>query len=440
MEDLHKVKKTEELDHIVNRMPKKFGVQITIIVMVSIFLLLIFGYLITYPDVQSGTVSINTENPAVKVVSPASGKLILQKENQQEVLKGDIIGYLENPANMGDILLVNKLVEGIDINDRFSLINLSLPGKVYLGAINNKYYALLDALQQYKNYYNNKTLDHQLRTYNELLNEQKNILSTSRKKAELSHNSTSYIENFAKRDSILLEKKVISVAEFERNKINHINAAYTEVNTKAEASQVMLELFRTQNAITETQIKKDEVEKSLTLQLTSSYHELSMALKSFEENYIFRSPRDGILQYLNFWNDDYFIRSGEAVFSIVPADSKIVAHVRLPNSGAGKVLKGQEVIIKLDNFPYNEYGSLRGVVQEISLMTNIQQTSQGDLEQYLIYVELPDGLKTNYAQRLQFKYELKGVAEIITRDRRLIERIFDNLKYMLSKKNNGYST
>ena len=185
MEDLHKVKKTEELDHIVNRMPKKFGVQITIIVMVSIFLLLIFGYLITYPDVQSGTVSINTENPAVKVVSPASGKLILQKENQQEVLKGDIIGYLENPANMGDILLVNKLVEGIDINDRFSLINLSLPGKVYLGAINNKYYALLDALQQYKNYYNNKTLDHQLRTYNELLNEQKNILSTSRKKAEI---------------------------------------------------------------------------------------------------------------------------------------------------------------------------------------------------------------------------------------------------------------
>ena len=86
MEDLHKVKKTEELDHIVNRMPKKFGVQITIIVMVSIFLLLIFGYLITYPDVQSGTVSINTENPAVKVVSPASGKLILQKENQQDFL------------------------------------------------------------------------------------------------------------------------------------------------------------------------------------------------------------------------------------------------------------------------------------------------------------------------------------------------------------------
>lgn len=158
----------------------------------------------------------------------------------------------------------------------------------------------------------------------------KNILNTTRKKAELSNKSNSFIDNFAKRDSILLEKKVISVAEFERNKINHINAAYTEVNTKTEASQIMLELFRTQNAIMETQIKKDEVEKSLTLQLTSSYHELSMALKSFEENYIFRSPRDGALQYLNFWNDDFYIKSGESVFSIVPYNNKIIAHVRLP--------------------------------------------------------------------------------------------------------------
>src|SRR5690606_7187321 len=108
---------------------------------------------------------------------------------------------------------------------------------VYLGSINNKYYALLSALQQYKNYYSNKTLDHQLKTYHDLLNEQKNILNTTRRKAELSHNSNSYMDNFAKRDSILLAKKVISVAEFERNKINHINAAYTEVSTKAETSQ-----------------------------------------------------------------------------------------------------------------------------------------------------------------------------------------------------------
>lgn len=182
MEDLKKIKKTEELDHIVNRMPRKFGIQITIIVMAGIFLLLLFGYLIKYPDVQTGTVSINTENPAVKVISPVSGKLILEKKNQQKVLKGEIIGYIENPAIMSDVLRVGDLIDAIDINNSTYLLKLSLPDRVYLGSINNKYYALLDALQQYKNYYNNKTLDHQLRTYNELLNEQKKHTQYNTKK------------------------------------------------------------------------------------------------------------------------------------------------------------------------------------------------------------------------------------------------------------------
>ncbi|MGE8241716.1 MAG: HlyD family secretion protein, partial [Sphingobacterium sp.] len=90
--------------------------------------------------------------------------------------------------------------------------------------------------------------------------------------------------------------------------------------------------------------------------------------------------------------------------------------------------------IKLDNYPFNEYGSLHGLVKEISLVTNTQETNQGNIENYLVQVELPNGLKTNYGQQLPFKFELKGSAEIITKDRRLIERVFDNLKYMLTEK------
>lgn len=436
MKDLKQIKKSEEIDHIVNRMPKKFGIQITIIVMVGIFLLILFGFLISYPDVQMGTVSINTENPAVKVISTTSGKIILAKKNQDQVAKSEMIAYIENPANMDDIISIKSLIEIIDINNIQSLLGLdTLPKRIYLGSINNKYYAFLDALQQFKNYHVNHTYDHQLKTYNELLHEQKNILATSKQKSQLSNNSLSVMNKFAERDSILLEKKVISMAEFERNKISYLNAEYSNVNNKNESSQVMLELFRTQNAITETQIKKDEIEKSLYLNLNSTYHEFSMALKAFEESYIFKSPQNGAIQYLNFWNNNFFVRAGEAVFSIVPNNSRIIAQVHLPNSGAGKVDKGQEVVIKLDNYPYNEYGSLQGIVKDISLVTNTQETNQGNIENYLVQVELPNGLRTNYGQQLPFKFELKGSAEIITKDRRLIERIFDNLKYMLTEKN-----
>lgn len=36
-------------------------------------------------------------------------------------------------------------------------------------------------------------------------------------------------------------------------------------------------------------------------------------------------------------------------------------------------------------------------------------------------------------QRLTFRHEAKGTAEIITKDRRLMERLFDNLKYVLNQ-------
>jgi multidrug resistance efflux pump len=436
MKDINKIKKAEEVDHIINRMPKKFGIQITVIVMLSILLLLLFGFLISYPDVQTGTVSINTKNPAIKIISPNSGKIILVKKNQQHVYKDEIIAYIDNPAQMNDVLQIKALIEKINVSNSNLLMDLKpLPNRIYLGIINNKYYTFLDALQQFKNYHQNGTFDHQLNTYRELLHEQNNILTTTKQKAELSNRSINYMNKFAERDSILLQKKVISAAEFERNKISYLNAAYSVVNNKNEASQIMLELFRTQNAITETQIKKEEIEKSLLLNLNSSYHEFSMALKSFEESYIFKSPQTGTLQYLNFWNDNIYVKAGEPIFSIVPTNNKIIAQIFLPNSGAGKVTHNQNVVIKLDNYPYNEYGSIKGIVNDISLVTNTQETAQGSIESYLVQVELPDGLKTNYGKTLNFKYELKGIAEIITKDRRLIERIFDNLKYMLTDKN-----
>lgn len=36
--------------------------------------------------------------------------------------------------------------------------------------------------------------------------------------------------------------------------------------------------------------------------------------------------------------------------------------------------------------------------------------------------------------KCDFRYEIKGVAEIVTERRKLLEQLFDNLKYIASKK------
>jgi hypothetical protein len=77
-----------------------------------------------------------------------------------------------------------------------------------------------------------------------------------------------------------------------------------------------------------------------------------------------------------------------------------------------------------------EYGSIKGKVKSISLTPNSTNTNvQGNLGSYLVLVELPNQLTTNYGSKLEFKYELKGTADIVTNDRRLMQRLFDNLRY-----------
>jgi hypothetical protein len=109
--------------------------------------------------------------------------------------------------------------------------------------------------------------------------------------------------------------------------------------------------------------------------------------------------------------------------------------VLIPSAGAGKVTPGQEVIIKLDDFPYLEFGSVNGKVKSISMLTNPtdELTPQQKINTYQVIVELPEQLKTNYGTSLSFKHDIKGMAQILVKKRKLIERLFDNLKYLVNE-------
>lgn len=80
-----------------------------------------------------------------------------------------------------------------------------------------------------------------------------------------------------------------------------------------------------------------------------------------------------------------------------------------------------------------EYGTIKGTVNSISLTTNPLKTPNGDVDTYLVNVDMPEELTTNYGSSLDFKFEIKGIGEIITKDRKFIERLFDNLKYVVKK-------
>lgn len=307
------------------------------------------------------------------------------------------------------------------------------PKNLNLGELNSKYFTLLNALKQLADYQVNRLYDKQLLALDNLLQEQRHVMIAAENKAKISKESQDLINRQGSRDSQLYDRKVLSAAEMDRSNLTLVGAKDHYESAKRDVASAREQIGRTQSQMQELRIQQSEKEQQLDLDLLTAFNDFRDNLTSWKQRYLFRAPFRGQVQFLNFWSNNQFIQAGEEVFTIVPEAEAPIGQVILPAIGAGKVEVGQEVIVKLDNYPYMEYGSITGLVETISLTTNAIQSEQGSMETYLVSVSFPDQLETNYGSQLGFKHEIKGTAEIITRDRRLIQRFFDNLKYIVKR-------
>jgi multidrug resistance efflux pump len=159
--------------------------------------------------------------------------------------------------------------------------------------------------------------------------------------------------------------------------------------------------------------------------ILQSVQNIDNLLANWQQNYVITSPSDGKLSFLKNLTENQLIRSGDTLFAVLPQNQPIVALSIVGAQNFGKVKIGQKVIIKLVNYPFEEYGTLSGNIEEI------EPTPIGS--QYRVKIKLEKGLVTNYDKTLPFQIEMQGSLEIITEDMRLLERTFYGLRKMLNQ-------
>ena len=107
------------------------------------------------------------------------------------------------------------------------------------------------------------------------------------------------------------------------------------------------------------------------------------------------------------------------------SSAAVVGVMNVPSHGFGKVRLGQEVIVRLNAFPYMEYGILRGLITDISSIP--EKAADGSLC-YQVKVSFPDGLTSTYGTEIPPILQMDGLARIITDDMRLIEHFITPIK------------
>lgn len=161
----------------------------------------------------------------------------------------------------------------------------------------------------------------------------------------------------------------------------------------------------------------EEEKYNYLLSLKEAYENMNTRIDFWVHNYVLKAPISGNVSFTQYWSINQNVREGDIVITVVPDEfSNYIGKVMLPMQGSGRVEQGLPVTIKLDNYPYLEYGVIRGSVASKSLVPH------GEF--YSVDVQLPDTLITSYGVNLEYTREMYGIAEIIPEDIRLIGRIF----------------
>lgn len=144
---------------------------------------------------------------------------------------------------------------------------------------------------------------------------------------------------------------------------------------------------------------------------------LMKAVSEWEATYLLVSPFDGIVSFMQPWDKKQPVSEGETLFVITfPGTPVPLARALLPMQSIGRVEVGQRAIIRLSGFSEEEYGILEGRISFISPVPN----EEG---QYVLELELPDGLRTSYGKTLPLIEAMQGTADIVIRERSLLERL-----------------
>jgi hypothetical protein len=210
---------------------------------------------------------------------------------------------------------------------------------------------------------------------------------------------------------MVLESEKAKVADIEREIEQLEDAVFQKEN----------QIIGLQKNIGDVQYTVSEQQAGNSGALAAYINALQGSIARWKQAYLLVAPIAGNASLnSNFFAERQFVKNGEVVLTIVPPSSDtLFGRMSLPISGSGKVEAKQRVIIKLDNYPYHEYGTVEGEVLSKSLVPRDNA--------YRVQVLLKKGLRSSYGRDLTFQQQLQGNAEIVTDEKSFLRRITDQV-------------
>lgn len=424
-EHQHVELRSEDVQEILGTPPAwlvRWGTSVALAVFAALVALAAF---MRYPDVVNDRIMLTTSVPPVDVVARTDGYLARLLVGQKDTVRqNQLLAVLKSTARYTDVLRLDSLSTRWQRHPLDSFALLTPPRNLELGEVQAEYATFLQQLDSYRFGRENKnaSVRSNLSAINvQIYQIQQGIAFDLKVLARVTEQLKVAEELYVKQKE-LFDQNIISRADFERERTKL--AELENQKDRLEQSIIrrrteIIDLQKNQTQITSTQ---EEVASTTTSNLLTSLNAVRASLDRWKQTYLLTAPIAGVVSQNRFFSEQQFVKVGDQVLTVVPLQGnrdKIIGRVEVPVVKAGKVKERQSAVIKLDNYPYTDYGTVEGIVVSKSLVPKDGR--------YSVIITLPQGLRTSRSQHLEFEQQMQGGVEIITDNKGLLQRIVDQL-------------
>lgn len=420
--------RSEEVQEIMGRVPTSIERYGNLVLSAVILLLFVGSYFYRYPDTIDAPIVITNSTPPVYIISKTSGKIMdIFKQNEELVRAGELLGVIESDADYKDVLIlkekINKLLAE-EITDK-EMAQWISEHELQLGGLQNEYLSFKSSLHEKIRLTEKRYLPQKIAVVKERINSREKLEHKEKHLHEINIAQEAIAYEIFKRDSLLHTNKMISDEEYERASLAYYQSKQGPINRDVADEQYKMQRINEKENLLDLEHQNDEALNNHTQNCNSALHQLRASIVRWEQIYILRSPIDGILNYTSVWNENQTVNTGEAIFIIVPDKmKKPIGKALVQAAGMGRIKVGQTVIVKVNNFPDEDFGNLVG---NVSFISNVP-TSEGV---YMVDVIFPKGLVTIFQKQLPETIQLMGTSQIVVENRRLADLFIQPVRRLL---------
>lgn len=421
MENLRKIKHTEEFYDVAQRMPAKYSNYIIGSLLVFLGLIFVFGFWVEVPDTLITEAKIISTNPPVVLKAQANGKIhFLHSKRKTNFEQGEYLAVIENSANYEDVLTLKRWIQRTDIWK--DLIPRELfSNDLVLGDISSSFYSFKSAYFKYQQLIGEDNTFRNAINYLEKENIGcKKILLDKNKLLDIYQREKNIRTKHLTEDSLLSKTGSITSLEVEQSLLNSYTNENHIVTIHSDISQLEQTVLLNEEKISQQKSNLEQSKIEIINTLNDTFNQLQVQIKKWEQQYAIVVPQKCSIELANIIPEGDFVSVGEPIYNVIYQRSHYYGAIMLPSEGAGNVKIGDSVFIKLSPFPYQDFGVLKGTIKNVS--KNMIESN------YLAYIDLPQDLLSDTKEDLNFAETMYGEAQIITGTRKLIFKILNQLK------------